>query len=116
MNMLQPISWRYLTVMNWLISYLYKLLALLGMFRDVGLFGKLDVVGSGTVSIKIGNNRNVFGVVFEDDDCVVLPPCGGGLPDLLDWQLVRVSKHDYTLEISWDVQCPRRVLWGVSRR
>ena len=104
------------SVMKWLVSLVYKVLALLGTFKDSGLSGHLDVVGSSTVKIRIGNNRNVLSVLFDDNDDVVLPPCGGGLPDLLDWQLIRVSKHDYLLEITWSVQRPRHVRWSVSRR
>ena len=102
--------------MNWLVSYLYKLLHFLGVFTHSTLAGELDVIGAGGVTIDIGNSRRVISVTFEEDESIVLPPCGGGLPDELDWQLVKVSKHEYMLEITWNVQRPRRVLWIVSRR
>jgi len=102
--------------MNWLVSCLYRILRFLGVLGHDMFFGELDVVGSGEVVIDIGRNRSVLSVTFEDDENCVLPPCGGGLPDELDWMIVRVTKHTYALKIVWDVQRPRKILWAVCRR
>jgi hypothetical protein len=101
--------------MDALIRLVFKLLRALGVFPSVKR-GDFDVVGIGSVSIPLGGYRHVQVIGFDDDDCYALPPCGGGLPDTLDWEVVKRGHKCYTLEVSWSVNRPRRFVWVVSWR
>lgn len=100
-------------VMNWLLKVFVRILQYFRLYQKVK-FGHLDIVGSGNVSIDLDIYKNVLDVRFDDDneDCHIMPPpCGGGLPDMFEWE---VKKNH--LNISWSVQRPRRLMWVASTR
>ncbi len=98
--------------MDWIIRLL---LALVRAFKRVKT-GEFDVVGSGSVSIALADFRNVVDVYFVEDYVYTLPPCGGGVGDTLEWELVKRGKRDYTLDVTWSVNRPRRFVWIASWR
>ncbi len=98
--------------MDWIIRFL---ISFLRVFKRVKA-GDFDVVGSGSVSIVLGDYRRVLDVHFVDDGSYPLPPCGGGVGDTLEWEVVKQGKRDYTLDVKWSVNRPRRFVWLVSWR
>lgn len=101
--------------MSWLIRSIYSLLCYLGFCEPDYLAGELDVVGVGTADIVLGDYRIVLGCNFVDDSTHVLPPCGGGLPDVLEWEVIkRGRKKGAVLRVKWDVQRARKIVWSAT--
>lgn len=98
--------------MGWLVRLLFWFFCLFKRLKT----GDFDVVGAGSVSIELGGYRNVVDVDFVEDDVYCLPPCGGGVGDKLEWELVRRGRRDYVLNVKWSVNRPRRFVWVVSWR
>lgn len=101
--------------MNWLYSVILRVLHALGLHEGV-LFGEVDVVGCGSLTINTGRNRRLISIELDSNDCVVLPPCGGGVPDLVQGEMIRSRHGKNTLLVKWDVQRPRHIVWAVARR
>lgn len=100
--------------MDWLLQVLFRVLRYLKLYERVK-FGHIDVVGSGGVTVELGGYRQVLDVRFDDEDCHILPPpCGGGLPDVFEWEVHKKHHHHYHLDIAWSVQRPRRIVWIAS--
>lgn len=101
--------------MDWIIRFLLLFLRIIKGVKH----GDFDVVGSGSVSICLGDYRRVVDVHFVEDGSYPLPPCGGGVGDTLKWEIVKHRKHGkphYTLDVKWSVNRPRRFVWLVSWR
>ncbi len=96
-------------------SIVRLLLTLISVFVPVK-HGHVDVVGSGSVAIKLGGHRNVIRLHFVEDDCYTIPPCGGGVGDTLEWEVDETACGDYVLDVKWSVNRPRRFVWVVSWR
>lgn len=76
--------------------------------------GSFDVSGNSSVVIPIGCMGRTVSVRFEDEeDCIMLPPCGGPTVDDLSWT-VKKDEHGHSLEIRWDVTRQRHVEWSAS--
>lgn len=102
--------------MDWLLHVLLRVLRYLRLYERVK-FGHIDIVGSGGVAVDLGDYRHVLEVRFDDAECHILPPpCGGGLPDVFEWEVRKKHHHDYQLDVAWSVQRPRRIVWIASWR
>ena len=101
--------------MDWLLQVLFRVLRYLKLYERVK-FGHIDVVGSGGVTVELGDYCNVLDVRFDDEGCYILPPPCGGLPDVFEWEVYKKRPHHYHLDIAWSVQCPRRIVWIASWR
>jgi hypothetical protein len=103
--------------MQWLLNILFRVLRYLKLYEKVK-FGHIDVVGSGGLSVDLDDYRHVLEVKFDDVEHISPPHCGGGLPDVFEWQVHKKpgSKHKYELNVAWSVQRPRRIVWIVSWR
>lgn len=103
--------------MSWLIRCVYNVLCYLGLCDHDFIVGEMDVVGVGTADVELGDYRVVLACNFVDDSTHVLPPCGGGMPDVLDWKVVkkgRGRKKGAVLRLTWDVQRARKIVWTAT--
>lgn len=95
--------------MSWLVGWLIRALRLLGLGSEPRVH-ELDVVGADCLTIELGDHTRVVEAYFVEDGCHALPPCGGGLPDQLSWEVIRGRHGHRRLKLCWDVNRPRQVV------
>lgn len=104
--------------MSWLVRAVYSVLCYLGLCDEDVIEGQMDVIGAGSADIELGPYWHILSIGFIDDSTHVLPPCGGGLPDTLEWEVIKRNKSKkhqrYVLRVKWDVQRPRKLAWAVT--